>query len=359
MKLVFILAALALLIIVVFYRVYHLLPLPELKRRARGYHDVQAAAIYKVAANTEALDMLLYILGLAAVILMVIASARYAWWAASLVVLFISWLIFLGPRPAYGGRLWHLCAATSKYVFKILGWVRPATDLLAHLLPTKRVSGQAAYELEDLLGLLDQQAKAADNRIPERDLLIAAAALTFSDKQVGKVMTPRKKLRLVGEDEVLGPMLIDELHKSGRYSFPVVRGSAKIGSPNIIGVLFLSDIVQIGQENKGTVKNLMSRGTYYINEASDLSQALDAVLKKQHHQLLVINNFEELVGVITFEDLLKELIGERLIDEFENYDNIHAVAELTAAQAKAKKTPDNQSAPEPAADKTTIATEPE
>lgn len=362
MRLVFIFAALVLVLVVTLYRVYHLLPLRELKRRARGYHDPQAAAIYKVAANPEALDIPLYILGLAAVVFMATSSARYSWWAACLSILFIAWLIFLAPRPAYGGLLWRFCAASSKYIFKFLSWLRPGTDLVARALPTRHHGGHAAYELEDLLELLEAQATQSDNRIPKRDLLIAAAALSFADKQVGKVMTARKKLRFVSEDEVLGPMLIDELHRSGRYSFPVVRGSAKVNSPDITGVLFLADIVQISQENKGKVKDLTRRGTYYINEACNLDQALDAVLKKQHHQLLVINNFEELVGIITFEDLLKELIGERLTSEFENYDNIHAVASLPAAaktETKDRKSPEKPPAPVLSADKTTIATGPE
>lgn len=315
---------------VILYRVYHLLPLRELKRRARGYHDAKAMAIYKVASNGRTLDTLLYIFGLATASYILIVATDYKWWAGVLSVLLIAWLIFMAPRPRYGGFIWRFCAATSAYVFKFLSWVRPVVDLLARWLPAPHDGVHRAYELEDLLELLDDQAKLPDNRIPERDLAIAASALSFSDKPVSKVMLPRKKMHFISESDVVGPMLIDELHKFGRLSYPVVKGSAKAGSPEITGVLFLNDIVEVGQENKGSVKDRMKKGIYYINEACDLNQALDAVLKKQHHQLLVINKFEELVGVITFEDLLRELVGERLSEEFEAYENIHSVAELDA-----------------------------
>jgi CBS domain containing-hemolysin-like protein len=147
-------------------------------------------------------------------------------------------------------------------------------------------------------------------------------------------MRPRKSIKLVSEDEVVGPMLMDELHKTGQTDFPVVKGSAKASSPVITGTLYLKDVVEIGQENKGKVKDLMKPGACFINEACDLSQALDAVLKKHQHQLIVVNNFEEVVGAITLKDLIGQLLGEPLAHEFEAYENLHAVAGISAESSK-------------------------
>ncbi|MGH7156984.1 MAG: hypothetical protein ACREGG_02650, partial [Candidatus Saccharimonadales bacterium] len=64
MKLVYILLVLALLKCIVLYKVYHSVPLHELKRRARA-KDHRAARLYKVAAYEASLDVLVWTFGTA------------------------------------------------------------------------------------------------------------------------------------------------------------------------------------------------------------------------------------------------------------------------------------------------------
>ncbi|HEU5005180.1 MAG TPA: CBS domain-containing protein [Candidatus Saccharimonadales bacterium] len=350
MKLVFILALLALLKSVLLYRVYHLLPLYELRRRARA-HDPQASAIYKVAANDQPLDVLLYIVGFAAATYLIIAAAGYSWWWASIVILFIAWLSIWAPKPKVGGLLWRFSVWASPYTFKILSWLQPGLSLIANFLPGhgELYVHSGVYDKEDLLELINAQNNRADNRISEQDLKIAFGALSFGDIKVSKIMTPRRKVKFVGENDVVGPMLMDELHKTGFSRFPVVNGSTKSNMPNVVGTLFLKDIVEISQEDKGKVKDSMKRGAYFINESCDLNQALDAFLKNQHHQLVVVNNFEEMVGVITLEDVLEQIIGQPILDEFDKYDNLRAVANIEAEREKAAH---KEIEPEPAAEET-------
>ena len=41
---------------------------------------------------------------------------------------------------------------------------------------------------------------------------------------------------------------------------------------------------------------------------------------------IVVNSFEEFVGIITIEDILEQVIGHKIIDEFDHYDDMRAVA---------------------------------
>jgi Mg2+/Co2+ transporter CorC len=45
---------------------------------------------------------------------------------------------------------------------------------------------------------------------------------------------------------------------------------------------------------------------------------------------LVVNSFEELVGIITIEDVLEQMIGRPIVDEFDKYDDLRAVAAAAA-----------------------------
>lgn len=324
---VFIFLILIFLKCLILHRVYHALPMSELKRRARG-KDKNAHAIYKVAAHGGTFDLLVWLFGIAGAIGLIIITAGYAWWAAAATILIIGVLTFWGPRPQPGGKLWSFAGATAPTVFKLLNFLFPVLDPLAKLLPaTASVHTHTGfYEKEDLLALLDSQNKQVDNRIPEEDLKMAAGALSFGDKKVESVMTPLRAVRFVGEDEAIGPMLMDELHATGFSRFPVVK--SKNAAPNVTGTLYMKDLIE--HEGQGRVRDEAKYKACFINETCTLHQALDAILKNQHHLLVVVNNFEETVGVITLEDIIEQILGYKIVDEFDKYDDMRAVAGLEA-----------------------------
>ncbi|HVS79085.1 MAG TPA: CBS domain-containing protein [Candidatus Saccharimonadales bacterium] len=342
MKLVYILLALVLLKCAVLYKVYHSISVLELKRRARG-RDSRAASLYKVAAYESTLDLLLWIFGTASAAVLVIWSARTDWWLAALVIIITSWLVVWTRFPA-GGWAGRLAALMAPYHAWFLGLVEPVLGPIAKtLLPSARAHHTGLYEKKDLLEFLDRQHRQPDNRIEESDLRIAFGAVGFGDKNVGSMMTPKKQVRFVGSDETVGPMLMDELHKTGQSRFPVVKGSAKSAAPRIVGTLYLKDIV--GYQGGGKVKELARKDVYYINEDSTLRQALAAFLKTHHHLLIVVNSFEEVVGVLSIENVMQQIFGQPVGDKFDSYDNLRAVA----AQKETEPETDEPAAePEPA-----------
>lgn len=335
MKLMFLLAVIAFLKSVFAYKVYHAVPPHELRRRARA-KDARAAAIYRLRAYGQTMDLLIYLFGAASAVVLVIWTARVNWWSSVITMLVMAGLsVWLRVTP--GGWLWSFGAWLAPFYIKILSFIRPVLEPVAKFLPGNIPLHAGIYEKEDLLELLSAQNKLVDNRIDAQDLKIAASALSFGDKKVSGVMTPLRKIHFVSEDEIVGPTLMDELHKTGFSRFPVVKGSAKASVPNVVGTLYLKDAVEIVQENKGKVKDLTRRGAYFINESCDLRACLDAILKKQHHQLIVVNNFEETVGVITLEDVLEQILGQPITDEFDKYEDLRAVASIDAERERAAR----------------------
>ncbi len=86
MKLVYILVLLIFIKCILLYKLYHSLPVVELKRRARNKNK-RAEALYKVANNEAGLDILLWAVGTTAAVTLFIWSARTAWWLAAAVIL--------------------------------------------------------------------------------------------------------------------------------------------------------------------------------------------------------------------------------------------------------------------------------
>lgn len=324
MKIVWAILLIGYIKIVLVHRVYNLVPPAELRRRAR--EDARARKIYKVAATQPALDILLWIVGVATASILLVGAANHSWWLATLFIIFTGWLFVWAPHPRVDGWSWRVAAFAAPYYFKIITWLSPLLNVLGALVPeTRRYHFHSGlYEKEDLLELLNKQRHQIDNRVSEQDLKIARGALSFGDKLVRDVMTPRKNVRFVTEDESIGPMLMDELHKTGHMRFPVVKEIKKNAEPEVIGTLFLADL--IGREDGGPVTRLIKKSTHYINESDNLEAALDAFIKTRAPLLVVVNNFEEVSGVLMLDDILGQILGRKIDTDFNDWHNLEAVA---------------------------------
>jgi len=255
---------------------------------------------------------LLWLVGTACFIALVVWSARTNWWLAAVVMLVTAWLMVWGKFPA-SGWAGGVAALAAPVYSKVFYYLDPLLSRLAKLFPSNLPAHTGLYEKRDLVDLLGSQYKQVDNRIPETDLKIAYNSVVFGDKSVGKIMTPLKKVKMVGANDNIGPLLMDELHKTGFSCFPVVKDTSKSAKMEITGTLYLNDL--IGYDGGGKVKDLASHKVDYINEDDNLRQVLSAFLKTHHHLLIVINGFEEVVGVISLEDVLEQILGKKITDE--------------------------------------------
>lgn len=316
------LAGLALLCIAL-RKTYAIVPAKELKRQARA-GDGLAKVLYRAVAYGTSLPLLLWTI----IILATAASFVILSQVVPPFLAFVMEVLIIGY-----GFVWMPHGDVSQIGVKIVVWLTPVvTWLLSHLQPLFGRLGRfiarhrpvivhtGLYEKEDFLRLLERQKDQEDSRFTNEELSLVAHALTYSDKMVSDVMVPRKVVKSVKADEAIGPIMMDELSKSGHSRFPVYQDNEE----NIVGTLFLRDLVNI--RKGGLVRNTMDASVFYVHEDYTLEQALHAFLKTKRHMFIVINGFEEFVGIITIEDILEQVIGHKIIDEFDNYDDMRAVA---------------------------------
>jgi CBS domain containing-hemolysin-like protein len=164
----------------------------------------------------------------------------------------------------------------------------------------------------------------ADTDLSQDELRIVKHALSFGDKTVHDIMTPRSVIASVKEDEVLSPLLLDELHQSGHSRFPVL---AEDGG-EAVGILYIKDLVDLKAHSK--VGELMHKPVHFVNETRELDHVLQAFLRTKQHMFLVVNSFAEITGLITIEDVVEQILGKPIIDEFDKYDSMRDVAEARA-----------------------------
>lgn len=165
----------------------------------------------------------------------------------------------------------------------------------------------------------------ADTDLSQEELRIVRHALAFGDKKVVDIMTPRSVIVSVRTDDILSPLLLDELHKSGHSRFPVFASNGT----EAVGLLYIKDLVDIDKHH-GLVSDLMRKPIHYVNEVRELDHVLQAFIRTKQHMFLVVNEFAEITGLITIEDVVEQILGKPIIDEFDRYDNMRDVAEARA-----------------------------
>lgn len=309
-------------------RVFALIPRSELKRNARSGDDI-AVAMYKAAAyGAKTTGLLWFVTIVSAYIGLQLLNS--AWGNTktagfAVIVLIITARLINGKEGISRGSLW-----LSRRISPLIAWaverlhpiLEKTNNLFRKVYPVRVHSG--LYDKDDLLELLNRQKNQPDNRISKGEIELISHALTFGDQTVADALVPKRVVISVPESDNIGPFLMDRLHKSGHSRFPVFSGNKN----NVTGVLYLHDLLNTSAG--GEVSSIMRRKVTYVHENFTLYQTLQAFIKTKQHLFVVVNDFEEYVGIITIEDVIERVIGKLIVDEFDQYDDLRAVAAAAA-----------------------------
>lgn len=309
-------------------KTYQSIPLKELKHRARE-GDTLAAALHKAASYEHSLEVILWAFtGVSAAAFFFVVSHVWTAWFAILASAMLVWLGFFWVPT---GQVTRAGMFVARYAAPVLAWalnyLHPTVDWIVSFIrrhrPVRFHTG--LYDKEDILSLLHFQRAQVDSRISPLELELAERALRFGDVLVRDVVIPRRVVRTIAANEAIGPVLMAELHASGFSRFPVTEGDA------IVGILYLRDLSDVS--STAVVKSIMrGKDVSFVHEEQALPEALSVMLATHRQLLVVVNSFEEYVGIVTLEDVMEQIIGRPIVDEFDAYDDMRAVAAKAAAK---------------------------
>jgi metal transporter CNNM len=147
-------------------------------------------------------------------------------------------------------------------------------------------------------------------------------ALRYRDIPVREVMTPLNETFMLSAGERLGFDVVAKIFKMGFSRIPVYE----VSKSNIIGLLFVKDLIFLDPEDEIPVKNfvqIFGRGVHVVWADDKLGDVLK-LLKRGGHLALVrdINRgdgkedpYYEINGIITLEDIIEIILGDDIIDE--------------------------------------------
>jgi putative hemolysin len=149
-------------------------------------------------------------------------------------------------------------------------------------------------------GVLDQT---------EEDLI--HSVFEFSETPVKKAMVPRPKifaLDVSTPPEEVGRQLVE----SGFSRVPVYDGTPD----NMVGVIYIKDALRLLAKHQPVVLRKILHPVHFVPETKKVGELLKELQKRRTHLALVIDEHGSLVGLITLEDLLEEIVGE-IQDEYD------------------------------------------
>lgn len=155
---------------------------------------------------------------------------------------------------------------------------------------------------KEILEILNQQKTYYDGRSLAQGLGLAVNFIGLSSSRVEDFMLPLADVHLVGVQETAGPILIDELHKSGYQIFPV--NSKEEG---IIGSVRLSDLVDLNEGGKPISEVLVS-DLQYVYEDDSVTVVLET-FAVSGATMLVVRNASKNTGVLYLEDIVSKIVA--------------------------------------------------
>jgi len=203
----------------------------------------------------------------------------------------------------------------------------PVTLLVSFLLSIATLAEEPATAEEETAGDVEALLEAGEEEgiLEESDRELVRSAVEFGDKLVREIMTPRPQIFAVPESMTLVEFL-DELKTHNFSRVPVYAGTLDA----ITGIAFAHDLLQITDvEARTRTMATIARPAALVPETKKGYELLREMQREKQHMRIVIDEYGEVAGLVTIEDLLEQIVGN-IGDEHEDEED----ARVEDAQAE-------------------------
>ena len=172
-------------------------------------------------------------------------------------------------------------------------------------------AGMIAYTREDIRHSVAAAEDVGELQEAEEEMLYKV--FDFASKEVSAVMVPRPEV--VGISADMPPEeALRAVVDSPFTRYPVYRGSLD----DVVGILHVRDLFGAIHDLGLAAVELESivRPAYLVPETKDLAALLADFRREKQHLAIVIDEYGDMEGIVTLEDLLEEIVGD-IEDEFD------------------------------------------
>jgi len=179
--------------------------------------------------------------------------------------------------------------ASSRFVLRLLG--------------EKEVEARTFVSEEEVKHML--QEGRAQGVFDQTEQELIHSVFEFTEASVKEVMIPRPRIQAI-DIETPVEQVLAYIIETGKSRYPVYRNTLD----EVLGILYDKDLFRLLAEKKAIVLTEILRPAFFAPETAQVSRLLKQMQKRQMPMALVVDEYGGVEGLVTFEDLIEEIVGE-------------------------------------------------
>ena len=237
----------------------------------------------------------------------------------TMAVLSIVMIVFCELAPKiYAALKPDPVALSSTYIYKVLVFLATPITWFANkmsygflrLFGVKPVRGDgAAMSAEELRSVVAE----AGPMIPTRHRQMLLSILDLEHISVNDIMVPRQEIASINVEDSWEDIL-DQLRQTPHTRLPLHEGELD----NLIGIIHMKRVAQELARDTLTRERLVElariREPYFVPEGTPLTTQLTAFQRNRRRLAFVVDEYGDIQGFVTLEDILEEIVGEFTTD---------------------------------------------
>ena len=207
--------------------------------------------------------------------------------------------------------------AKLRYILKLMIFLTYVVSKPLQLLLDKLFSHEGArLQTRQELGIMiSEHLGHEESELDNDEVEIIRGALQLSEKKVRDIMQPIGKVFWLTPDTILTDEKIDEIKAAGRSRIPIFNRDRS----QCYGVLLMKELVDIDfDEKEYRVDDLNLHPVRLVGSKTALDTMLRKFIASSTH-LIPIEKDDRIVGIVTIEDLIEEIVGHEIEDETDRH----------------------------------------
>ena len=191
----------------------------------------------------------------------------------------------------------------SKFTYIIVKFLTFSTNVI--LAPFKKniEESDTRYSEEEIRHLLAESKKSGE--IEQREHEMIENVFEFGDLEVGKIMIPQSRIHAFEISDPPGDISA-ALIESGYTRVPIYEEHLD----NVLGILYSKDLFERQLRGKKVDLKTLLRPTIFVPTTQSLHDILHRFKREKMHMAVVVDEHGGVVGLVTLEDILEEIVGD-------------------------------------------------
>lgn len=204
-----------------------------------------------------------------------------------------------------------------KLFYPLVWLINAITNGLLRLLRVNTLhNGNDHLSTEELRTLVHE----AGALLPKRNQSMLLGVLELEAVTVNDIMIPRNEVEGIDLDQTLDQILL-QLSRTKHTRLPIFHGDVN----QVVGILHMRNLAQLIQRGEVTKEAIVqvAREPYFVPESTPLQTQLLNFQKQSRRIGIVVDEYGDVLGIVTLEDILEEIVGELSAEHNDLIEDIH------------------------------------